>query len=262
MTTNTFLSMALSQEELFVIMIYLKGESLPGFDKQIIMNLDKDQLDLIVSVAERALISRNFLKPIPEGRLELNPNINAIIRTCMYPEKSLIITRIRPDFPEEDYFFHTSGKLNVMHSIPLTTIHQFISVEEKSAIVRTAISILSMGSHPKLKCTEGQLNLSVLEKARDAAKEKGAKEAIDILSLTDLNKETIRKLSQTLTQPIANTTFAYISVNGPIDGFSIFQGINGFWLIEPKGDPTNELISIFPVSSDNITHRIKTMLIN
>jgi hypothetical protein len=262
MTINTSHSMALSQEELFVIMFYLRTETLPGFDLSIIKNLDQDQLNLIVGVAERALLARGFLKPDSEGRLQPELYIKLIIGTCTAPEKSLIITRICPKAPEEDYFFHTLSDVIVMHSIPITSMHQFIAVKDKKAITRTAISILSMDSLPKLKCTPGTVQQTVLENARDAAQNSGSKDALEILTHTDLTKETARQFAATLTRSVTNTTFAYFTKDKPIDGFTLLQGENGYWLLEPVEDSTNGMISVFPVSNRNIIQRIRSLLSN
>jgi hypothetical protein len=190
MTTKTSLSMALSQEELFVIMLYLKAEKLPGLELEVFKSLSEEQTAFMMGIAERALVARNFLKPDPEGRLKLEQTIFAIVGACAFPDRSLIVTRTRPEAIEENYFFHTSRNIIVMHTTPVTTIHQFIAVEEKMALMKTILSILNMPSLSKPKYKSGSIQQTVLEEARNAALEKGAEEASMILFQTKLDKKT------------------------------------------------------------------------
>ncbi len=265
MAINTSLSLALSQEELFVGMLHLKVETMPGLDLGIFKELDEHQTSLMMGVAERALLARGFLRPDQRGDLQLEPAIKGLLYACTFPDKSLFVTRTRPEIGPEEYFFHTYRRMFVMHSIPVTAIHQFIAVEEKNATAKAVLSILNLTTLPKPDWNGGQAELAIFEKARDVAMEKGIDEAIKVLSQTSLNKETTKILAQTLVLPIANTTFAYINHRDnshPPQGFTILQGKNELWLIEPIEDPKDELISIMPVSSEDIIKRVKTLLIN
>ena len=129
MAATTSLSMALSQEELFVILAHLKAERLLGLESEILKGLSGDQISLVMGVAERALMARGFLKPGPENRLQLEPPVFAAVGACAFPETSLIVTRHRPDAVGENYFFHTSRKMIVMHTMPVTAFIS-LAVEE------------------------------------------------------------------------------------------------------------------------------------
>lgn len=263
MASKSSLSIALSQEELFVVLAYLQADQLLGLELEIFKELSEREFRLIMGVAERALVARGFLKPGPENRLQLEPAVFATVGACAFPETSLVITRNRPNAPEENYFFHTSRKMIVMHTMPVTAIHQFIAVEDKTAIARAVLSILSMGSLSKPKCMPGQVKLTALVNARDAAQEKGAKEAFRILSRASLEEKTAQELAATFAQPVANTTMAYIEhrLEGqPSDGFTILEGKNALWLLAPIESPKDELISILPVSYEDVVQRVKTLL--
>jgi len=263
MTNKSSLSIALSQEELFVILAYLHAENLLGLEPEIFKELSKDQINLVMGVAERALVARGFLKPGPENRLQLEPAVFATLGACAFPETSLIVTRHRPDAVGENYFFHTSRKMIVMHTMPVTAIHQFIAVEEKTAVARAVLSILSMDSLSKPKCAAGQIEQAILVNARDTAQGQGSEEAFKMLSQTNLGKKTAQELAETLTHPVANTTLAYIKHNvegQPSDGFTILQGQNALWLLAPVEGAKTELISILPVSAEDAARRVKTLM--
>ena len=265
MTANTSLSMTLSQEELFVAMIHLKAEQFPGLDLEVFKELDETQTSLMVGVAERALLARGFLKPDKKGDLQLEPAINGLLAACVFPDKSLFVNRTRPEAGTEEYFFHAYRRMFVMHSIPVTAVHQFIAVEEKDATARAVLSILNLASLPKFEGNRGQINLTIFEEARDVASEKGVEEALKVLSRTELDKKTARELALTLVGMVANTTFAYIDHhdNGqPPQGFTILQGKKALWWLEPIEDVREELISILPISSEDVIQRMKAFLIH
>jgi hypothetical protein len=263
MTTKTSLSIALSQEELFVVLAYLKGESLPGFEIERFKKLSEQELSLLIGIAERALVARGFLKPDSDNQLKLEPAVFAIVGACAFPEKSLMLTRFRPNAMIEEYFFHISRKMIVMHTMPVSTIHQFIAAEDKSAIIKAAVSILNIDSLPESKCPQGQIKQNTLDAARDIALEKGIESASTLLSQGGLDKLTAQQLSTTLSEPVANTLFAYVENDTKgisASGFTVLQGKNALWLLSPGEDPEHDLVSILSVSSNDVIQRVKILL--
>ncbi len=261
MSKKSSVSMVLSQEELFVAMLHLKADAMAGLDLATFKQLDARQTDLVIGVAERALLARGFLKPDQKGDLHLEPAIQGMLSACIHPDRTLFVSQTRPEVGPQEVFFHTIGKTFVMHSEPVTAMHQFIAVDEKNATSRAVLSILSLPKMSKPDCEGGRIGLSFFEKARDAALEAGAEAAVKILT-AKLSKKTSRELAQTLAGPVANTTFALLHHHGEVQaplGFSILQGKNALWRIAPVDDPGDELISIEPLSSDEVIKQIKTV---
>lgn len=262
MTPKTSLSVALSQEELFVSMMYLQAQQFPGLDLGIFKKLDETQTNLMMGIAERALLARGFLKPGQDGRLQLEAAVNGLLSACLFPETSLFVHHTRSGAETEEYFFHAYRKMFVMHSIPLTAIHQFIAVEDQTAIARAVLSILALPSLPKPKGKSAQIQLSLLEKGRDIALERGAEEAFHVLQ-TELDDETARELARTLAEPTTNTAFAYLdhrAAGRPPQGLTILQGKQTLWLLQPSEDPQDERTSIWPLSSEEVIRKVKSIL--
>lgn len=255
---------SLSQEELFVILTYLKVPSLTGLDNRVLAELSEEQARLILGVAERALIARGFLVPGSEHRLGLEAAVLAMVGACATPEKSLIVTRSRPQAPPEAYFFHTARKMTVLHTTPMTAIHQFVMLEDLTALWRSAMNILALdASDAILKCPPGQLPEAFVSQARDAAQEKGGQEALKILSQTQLDSQTAEQFAATLANPTANTTLVFIeAATSKADGFTLLQGPNGTWLLKPVGNGSSIDKPVFlkPLAKDEISGEVKALV--
>lgn len=264
MAKHSHLSFAVSQEELFVILAYLKAKSMVGLDPEIFKGLDEKQVRLALGVGERALIARGFLTHGSNHHLQLEPPVFATVGACAFPETTILITRTRSKALAENYYFHTSRKMIVMHTIPMTAMHQFIAVEEKSAVTKAILSILDLNSIPAQPYPEGKITRAVLGKARDATLESGSEAVLEILSSQDkMDRETASALAETLAHPVANTTLAYVEKQGETtDGCTILQGEEALWLLSPTNDRDDEnaLVSVRPVSSLDATKHITALL--
>lgn len=249
------LSVALSQEELFVAMLHLKAKFFPGLDLQRFQELDENQINLMAGVAERALIARNFLKPGADGDGQLEQKIAGLLKACLSADRSLLVRHVRPQAGSEEYFFHVFRSMYVMHSIPITAIHQFIATDDRNAVPRAVVSILHIPDLPKAECPQGKIQLSLFEQARDLALEKGAEEARTILVQAGLEAPTAGEVAKTLAAPLANTTLARIEGQQDGRGFSILQGKHAVWQIEPLEE--EEWIAIRPVSANEAVQVVK-----
>lgn len=264
MTSDSPLSVVVSQEELAVILRYLDADSLLGLELEVFEALSTDQVTLVLGVAERALIARGFLKLGPDNRFQLAPAILAVVGACAFPETSLIVTRNRPGNPGEVIFFHTSRQMIVMHTIPITAIHQFIAVEEMAAVAQATLSILDLDlSLGRLTSRPVQMEQAVLMEARDSAEGGNAAAAFRVLSQAKVDEGAARELAETLAHPVANTTLAYIEHDATgvsTDGFTLLQGEGALWLLTPVEGSATELVSISPVSAEEAVQRVKALL--
>ena len=258
------LSIMLSQEELAVVVHYLEADTLLGLEPELFAGLSANQVTLVLGVAERALVARGFLKPGADNRFQVEPAVFAVVGACVFPETSLIVTQIRPGTLAETCFFHISRRMIVMHTIPMTAIHQFIAVEEKEAIARAVLSILDLDVSFEQPLGEpAQVGQAILVHARDVAQAEGPGAAFHVLSQTNMNEEVARELAATLAQPVANTTLAYIEhkEEGELsDGFTVLQGQGALWLLTPVEDSATESILVLPVSAEEAIQRVKALL--
>lgn len=259
MPPKEVLTFALSQEELLVVLAYLQATSLLGFDIEVFQGLGDTEREMVFSVAERALMARGFLRPGADGRLQLEPAIFATVGACAMPDETIVVTRNPAGALQEKYFFHCSRRMVVLHTVPVSAIHQFIAFEEKSAILRAILSILALSDRPPLSCSATVLEQESLLSARDAA-EKGAHSARAFLLQAGLEENTAEELAQSLASLSASTTLVRVAQDEAA-GFTLLQAKNGDWLLSPE-DPESEKpkVSVVPVSSEEIRERVRSLL--
>jgi hypothetical protein len=238
------LTVALSQEELYVVMAYLGANVLLGLDNAPLKELSEDQYKLVMRVAERALIAREFLIPDDNKKFKLNDAIHALIGTCAAPDKSLIIKRTYPNKLPEEYLFHLSRKMIVLHTSPLTAIRQFVALADKEAMLQAALSILELTSSGK-PCPPAQLTENKLAMVREAMDNNNPEEARMLLKDSNWESVTIEFFIEALKTIVHSDTIAYVvhksDGDGIVTGSTLLKAENGLWLLTSISDSQLEV---------------------
>lgn len=256
---HSTLALALSQEELLVVLAYLEVDQLPGLEKDFLGGLPPEVARHGYLVAERALVARNFLRRGTAGRLQLDSSVLAVVGTCARPERTVVVCRRQPDIPEACYYFHASRRMNVLHSIPLTSIHQFIAYADRRLAGRALLSILSLRDQDVSNCPPGSLPASDLRAAATAVQ--SGEDASKLKRwLGSLPSTTATYLASSLSAPVAHTTLAFVAGNGRSagTGFALLEGVGGLFLLEP--DSLGERTLVSPTSSAAAIRRALELL--
>ncbi len=258
MKKKSTLSFALSQEEIFVALGYLNQPTMAGLEMNVLDELSEREKMLILGVAERAMIARAFLIRSHNHRLQLSSPAFACLSACADPDKSIIIKYTLQNGPEEHYFFHTARKMRVIHTLPLTAIHQFIAVEDDLALNKAILSVLKIKDTPKAKCADVEFDISIFIEARNLALDGKIKETEAIFK-KKIDGNSAALLADALSMPISNTTISFIDkVKNHMDGFSIFESKENTWLLKPSNSTENSnKIIIRLVDSKKVIAEIK-----
>jgi len=263
MQKKQVLSFALSQEELFVALSYLKSREIAGLEIERLTALSDKEQSLVLGVAERALIARGFLIREPNMRLNLVAPVLAVLGSCANPETSVILSITYTNSHEEQYYFHSARKMRVIHTIPSTTIHQFMAVEDNTAMIHAILSALSLADVQTRKLGTGKIAYNSLERARDIALEEGSFKAKEILS-EELEMPLAEAFAEALTGVISNATIVVINQDDikESQGFSILKGEESLWLMSPSGTSGNNKtskIKVQAVSSNEVVELIQAI---
>lgn len=265
MSKQQAISASFSQEELFVMLSYMQVPELLGLDNTVWEDLAKEQIGLVLGVAERALVARSVL--IPEGtKLKLADLPHALVRTCTNPEKSLLLSCSFPEQEEQNYYFHLARKMLVLHTIPFVAIHQFIALENAKALIRSAMSILSLKDFPELQCGSGRVPDEVMTQAREKSQE--GLDVSDILTASGLEKAVAEELTKTLKNPQLNHSLVFIQHltgrEAQVDGFALLGGVNGLWMLYPEesaAPKSKDMIIIKPTTTQEISQKLSNYLL-
>lgn len=261
MNKEKSLTVSLSQEELYVIMAYLGADILLGLDNASLKELSEEQYKLVMRVVERALIAREFLVTDGKGKFKLSDVIFALIGACAAPEKSFIIKRAYPGKLSEEYLFHFSRKMIVLHTNPMTVIRQFTALANKDAMLNATMSILDLPSNKKIECPLARLSENKLVMVKDAIKNNNLKEAGIILRDSNWESDTIESFVESLRTSIHSDTIAFVihkpDGNGDVKGATLLKASNGSWLIHSMHE---DQLEIEPTSASKVNEFLKKLI--
>lgn len=254
------LSFCLSQEELFVSFHYLNN-SMAGVNVDVLDELSEKEKSLILGVAERALIARGILVGMNNHRLQLSTPFFACLDTCAGPERSILIKNTLANGPEEEYHFHVSRKMRVIHTIPMTAIHQFIAVEDDLAFNKAILSTVKVANFPKIDFKGVEIEMKILFEAREFALRGDVKSAEALLKQYFLDSSSI-VFANALASPVSNTTVALVDKSRGInDGFTIFQSKEHLWQMSPvDSGGLKNIVLLSSVDSKSVIEKVTAMV--
>lgn len=248
----------LSEEELLVILGHLKVNQMAGLDLEPYRALSAEQAAPLLAAAERALFARGFLRRGAEGRLTVNPLVFALVGACIEAERSAFLSRAAPQRVEDTCYFHQSGKMNVLHTLPAAGIHQFLAVEEARQQAQSFLSLLELDSLPEGGKAVGQrLATAALTEARQAARDGGERAAGRRLKAAGMSASAAQDLARSLAQPRFFHTAAFIARAGDLaDGFSLLAGAGGAWLLTPSTDEKDDSVLVETAAAAAVARRV------
>ncbi len=255
---------ALSREELLVVMAYLNARELPGYDMKWTEEMSKEDLEKISEVAERALFARNFLARDKDQKVYVNPLVFSAVGACVIPERSVILWQVKPGKSFEQYYFHVSRKMNVIHFMPHSMIHQFVAVEDKKQLVRSLLGVISLPTNlTKAPQMSFAIPFALLDETRQLAKGLELNKVSELLSSYFMDKEGCRLFTDALVNPISYTTITQIDhKTNHADDFSILQGHDSLWNIKPEEEQNEKKARIESTFTSEIIEKIKTKLLD
>lgn len=242
--------MLLSKEELHVILVYIKAKKLIGLS-------DERYSNSTLEIAEKGLIARGYLRSAPDGTLKLISPLIASVGTCAFPETSILINRDTSMGTNQGFFFHAYRLMLVLHTMPITDIHQFTAVENKKMVLSAITSFLQYEKEKAEKYVPGIISLQDLLEIRDQTHEKDVSGTFELLVKKGVHKKTAQAFANALSKPLTNTNIAYVANSGEVtDGFTILEGQDSLWLIQSMNN-NYEQVNISITSSGEIYSRVK-----
>lgn len=261
MDKKSALVINLSQEELLVVLAYIGAKKLLGFNYSVSENTTAEEYQSSMKTAERDLFARGFLVQGENQKFKLNDIVFAIVGACASPEQTLLIHKVCPQKPSKDYWFHQSRKMFVLHTIPMTYIHQFISLGGKKALLTSAFSVLEIQGSKTPGDTSVKIKEDIFKKIRDSLQEGKIDLAKSYLIEAGWKDPTLTRFLSSMQNPVFSCTISHIihhpDGDGDIQAFSLLQSINGLWKFVNEADQINVMSSdseeIFKLISDMLS---------
>lgn len=206
------IGLALSREELYVIMRLLNASELPGFDLSWLtiapVGTVTNDTRRVLEAATNALIARGYLAP---GGLEITPPVKVVlpapvislVGTCAFGRRWIILSASKSAGPVEVHI-HQLKALTVARTEPLPGIHRFEVISGQDALLRLVNDALSLQAQtaPVPGIPNGRVRAEAV--ARAPLVENGkAEEAAALLIHGGLPAHTARALAQAMKDAVS-----------------------------------------------------------
>lgn len=267
MEKKQFVAFALSLEELFALLKYMKVDQMLGVPTQGLDEMDDGTKSVVFAMAQRSLIAHSILQPDPNIQgFKIADLVHGVLRACTGPEITLAIEKNVPGKAEQKYFLHYAQQVYVLHTETIPFIHQFYAYRTLSELLQAVLSSLEISDTPSIQCKGGMIPRSVITQAFKAAADGNHKRIPGILNKY-LDKETISHLAPAIIKPVTHLSLTSIktTTGHPVEfeDLSFLVGENSLWLMNPGTRQTkdNEEINIQSISTTELNHRIKQLLV-
>lgn len=215
------IAIALSREELFIVMRLLKAKVMPGFDLSWLKITDDgtapDDVMSSLEAAANALIARGYLTPDTSAiasvtKMDIPSPIIALVGACIFGIDSILLSLHKPDGTKLIYL-HELRELGVVHTMPLPDIHQFEAVDGRGGILRVIDATLGLHKQTSLVLPAGKALVVDVQAARDAALAGRVDEAEGLLLRGGLPTVTAQVLSRAMKAATALGAISIIKRN-------------------------------------------------
>lgn len=197
--------MALSREELYVVMRLLKAKRIPGFDLSW-LNLAPDgsvaeDVQPVLEAAANGLVARGYLSPssMPTGvgpvHISMPSPVIALVGTAAFSDYTIFLSlRHTPAGPLIVYL-HGFQEFAVLHSMSISAIHLFEPLDGLEDILKLVNELFHLRSQTSLSLPEGEVFASAVESAREAATAGNVELASQLLFEGGLPSQTAQALA-------------------------------------------------------------------
>lgn len=222
--TEHRIAIALSREELLLVMRLLDIATLPGFDQDWVEVTEGGALTAktlaILEAAGNGLAARGYLVPdaldtAAQPRIGLNDQLIALLMGCANPTTSLLFETLSSQRAATAQL-HWNGIFGVAHTQPIAGVHLFEMIETHAQWLEGAAELLHLNDQPS-GTLQGTLQIDALDVARAAAQRFDAAATIAALTQGGLSVECALALGQAMADPTALAATVLGLQHGPDD---------------------------------------------
>ncbi len=255
----------LSAEELLLILWLLNTPTLPGMGGTPFAGWTEREIAAALSSAERSLRARRLVSKAPQGNIQMDEVVMALVGTCAVAEFSVVVTSESPESGRWVHYFHATQLMAVEHSNPEPGVHVFEALEEgQDGILRRLGEIIHLDQQTAPSAEAVKTTLDVLRRATEAAQE-SPEGALQVLLESEIERTTAKSLADSLAQVRRRSAVAAIhplrEEEPRSDGFVILEGPDGFWGMQIQGDDSQAIVRLWPRSALQIRHHLRELVL-
>ena len=261
------LAFALSQEELYVLLLYLKTPApieLENFEAQVLESIPADYRNGCLQIVERSLTARQYLVPTPEQKLEPNPAVAQVIMACTQPEHSWIVMHRTRDQEGQAYFFHQQGELFVSHSLPLPLLHEFFVFPSHQPLQQNLLALIPADGLQATNCEGGVISQNTFQSIT-ASGLAGKNDITQALTAEGLASATAELLTASLVNYRTLTLITRLihpspgAAAQPESGATIITAAQTLWVLEAQPPDKLSVRSTSPAELETLLSQLLTV---
>jgi hypothetical protein len=255
---------SLSQEELIYLLMLMKTTSIPGLEAQPMVNLGKEQTNLLLAAAERSLLARGFIH-IENGKtVGIDQVILALVGTCAMPEYSVLVSTSFGRSKQQSQFFHAAQKMAVEHTITRPGLHHFIALKKTMDFLPRIKIFLRLSNQPAAPGSSIQLSPDTFQKAGDMAIQSQS-DAIALLQTLGIDHQNAERLAVALAGPVSNSSVVAIefakSDHPTPKGMALLEGSKGIWSMQFQSQNGSSIVNLVPTSADEVYDKLSELFV-
>jgi hypothetical protein len=236
------LAFALSQEELYVLLTYLKAPApmeLEDFETRVVGGMSPDQKVALCRVVERGLLAREYLWLNEDRTLTVNPAVARVVQVCAQPEQSWLVLHRRRDQAPTTQCFHRQAELFVALTSPLDGMHHCVVFPDDRLMQETMFDLVAAGNAQAVECAAGTVPMDVFAgMTRDSQplERAGAEKRLVDAGLTPDTASRLAQSLEALQSITIITRIAHLSGHEPTPdaGATVIADGSTLWLLEQE----------------------------
>jgi hypothetical protein len=247
---------ALSQEELYVALRYMKAPALielEDFEARVFEGVPQPQRVAFIQVAERALLARQYLLPEPERKLYLHPSMAQVLGVCAQPRRSWFVLHRAREQAGGAYYFHEKEGLFVSHAIPLQGIHEFTVFPDSQPIQQLLVELIAPAAVKPCSYPPGVIAQETFQKLTGAEGPLDPQRVAQELVQAGVDAEAAGHFGRSLGQFDSVTVLTRLlhpDAGEPVPeaGMTVVVGAEALWFLEPDGAKDLSLRCVDPMA--------------
>jgi hypothetical protein len=223
-----------------------------------------DEVAITQRSALESLLSRGFIRGVSEDKIDFHDQIVTAANVIHHPKHSLIINSKERSNDDFECYIHFGNEWIVQH-LPSQDQHQLTLVQNADRLSKDLHPAIRSGSEAESRGPSFDLGEDSLFEIRRLCAEKKLNEAKDRLDAECVPSDIVSPLINTLRKPIATSSFVLIVNRNNVEsqyvrGFSVIEGIDEMWIMEPYEENGNSMVTFQPASAIRVRERFYELI--
>lgn len=215
--------------------------------------------------AFQSLVQRGILQLASENEVFLAEWIISLLGVCHHPDHSLIVQyQVAGEYLRRTFIHYGS---NLIVELCETEPHKYHLriVPDQEALLDLFDGFLCSDTNSMSGEREFRLTTSALFRARDLCSKGNLQGAEKALISEGFEEEQAQRLTRSLYKPVRNTSVIVIANRNTfntqyVQGFSILEGPDNLWIMEPYEENGEEVIVFIPANMEKVRARFREIL--